>query len=103
MIASEAIVIGVCFVILIIVLILNAIIPFNGEKHLKYLFIILLVVLPAMLINVYTVNCTVYGNCHTLARLFAVIAIISTLVYVTLFVIKFIKYKKSVDDKDYIS
>lgn len=97
MIATESIIIGVCFVILLLILFAKVIVPLTPKKQPYIILIITLIIIPAMIINLYTVNCTVYGNCNVLAKVFATVTVIGTLIYLAVFIKNFVTYKKSLE------
>ncbi len=99
MIRSQTIVMGICFTIIILIMIINVFIPKkNGDSIFdKSKFIILLVVifflLPISLVKLYAVNCMLEGNCNMFVYILEVVLIIITFVYVIMFIMKIYKRK----------
>lgn len=98
MFSNQALVMGVSFVVLFLALIGNMMVPWVEMKN-KMLVIALtvFVIAPLMVLSVFTVNCTVYGTCNSLAGIYAGITVVFTVLYTGYFVYKLIKYKKSLE------
>lgn len=101
MMSVESIVMGTCFVLILIIVIINAFI--TSIKKIKYWLLILGILVPVMFLCVYTTNCTVYGNCNALATIYAVLTVIFTFVYIGLFVYKLVKIKKCKEEESSIN
>ena len=101
MIRTETIVVGICAVILILAMIANVVVSKTSSTDsvfcttkLCMILAILFVLLPLALIQVYSVQCMLEGNCDRFVWIFVGIAVVLTLVYIGLFVYKIIKQKR---------
>lgn len=93
---------GVCFIIILVIMILNVFLPKKTTKsmfdksNLLILLVIVFFLFPISLVKLYAVNCMLEGNCDILVYVLEGILIFITFVYVVLFMLKVIKQRKAI-------
>lgn len=99
MIRNQTIAIGVCSLIILCIMVINTFTQSKTKSvfdrtNLLVIGIIFVFVLPMTLVKLYAVNCMLEGNCDLLVNVLVAVAIITTLIYVVLFISKVIRQKK---------
>jgi hypothetical protein len=101
MIHKQTIIIGVCFVIVLLIMLVNSLLPQKKQdttldrSKILITLAILLTFLPIALIKLYSVNCMLEGNCHVLVWVYVAIWVLLTAAYTGAFILKAIKTKKT--------
>lgn len=101
MIQLPTIIMGICFIIILIIMILNVFLPTKTPKSMfdkSNLLIILVIVFflfPISLVKLYAVNCMLEGNCNLFVYILQGILIFITLIYIILFFMKLVKQRKA--------
>ena len=100
----QSVIIGISFIIIAIIFMLNVIVLPSVQSSIYdkmiILAVFLAVIIPLMLINIYVNQCMINGGCNTFSSAIATIAIILALLYMALFVIKMIKKKRELAAKE---
>ncbi len=103
MIRNETIVIGICFVIVLLIMILNVFMPAKtankslfDKSNLIILLVIIFLLFPLSLVKLYAVNCMLEGNCDLFVYILEGIVIFITFIYLILFIMKLMKQKRPI-------
>lgn len=93
-ISNQAIILSICNLIIFMLMFINVFISKQKSKIVVILGLIFIVI-PIMIIQIYSLNCMVTGSCTVWSWTLSAIAIIFTLIYVIGFIIMIIKLKKN--------
>lgn len=91
--SSQAKVIVVCNIVVLIAVLLS-IFGINKERNkqegkikaISKAVIVFVMFIVIMLLQVYTMNCMIYGECHSLAWAISSVAVVGTLIYLGIFI-----------------
>lgn len=97
--SHQAIVLIVCNFVVFMLMFINVFIPrknvTNTPSKTAVSFVLLLVILPIMILQIYSLNCMVTGECYAWSWTLSVIAAIFTIIYVIGFILTIVKLKQN--------
>jgi hypothetical protein len=93
-ISNQAIILTVCNFIIFMLMFANIFISKQKSKTIVILGLIFIVI-PIMIIQIYSLNCMVTGSCVAWSWTLSIIAIVLTLVYVIGFIAMIMKLKRN--------
>jgi len=93
-ISKQAIILMVCNFIVLMLLLLNTLIT-KTPNRVAILIVLFLIILPFMLLQIYSLNCMVTGECYAWTWIIATIAVVFTILYVIGFIIMIRRLKKT--------
>lgn len=93
-ISKQAIILMICNFIVFMLLLLNTFITKTPNRT-AIIVVLFLLILPFMLLQIYSLNCMVTGECYAWSWIIAYIAIAFTVLYVIGFIIMIRKIKKT--------
>ena len=95
----QSLAIGIAFIIITIVFILNTVIirdlktPSTYE-NLIMLALLFVVIVPIIFMQVYVTQCMIHGGCNYFATAIAIMSLLLAIIYLIMFIIKMYKKKK---------
>lgn len=93
-ISKQAIILMICNFIVFMLLLLNTFITKTPNRT-GIIVVLFLLILPFMLLQIYSLNCMVTGECYAWSWIIAYIAIAFTVLYVIGFVVMIQRLKKT--------
>lgn len=96
---TQALVLLVCNFVIFILLFANILIPKsrnqqNNDSKIARLLLLFIVVLPIMVLSIYSLNCMIVGQCTHLSWAVATVAILVCILYIIGFIMAILKKKK---------
>lgn len=93
-ISKQAIILMICNFIVFMLLLFNTFIT-KGSNRNAIIIVLFLMILPFMILQIYSLNCMVTGECYVWSWIIAYISIAFTVLYVIGFIIMIRKLKQS--------
>jgi len=94
LVSKQAIILMICNFIVFMLLLSNTFIS-KIPNRTAILLVLFLLILPFMLLQIYSLNCMVTGECYTWTWIIAAIAVVFTILYVIGFIIMIKKMKNT--------
>lgn len=93
-ISKQAIILMICNFIVFMLLLLNTFIT-KTPSRIYIIIVLFFIILPFMLLQIYSLNCMVTGECYAWSWIIAYIAIAFTVLYVIGFIVMIRKLKQT--------